>query len=124
MRVHRTRTRMRKFEIGPLSLHPMSFLSKSQRQNPSASSSEEEDNEDEDEAGDEKKPKKSRGRFGYVEDDKESSEEKVVLKSARDKRLEEVEQCGKSIDSAIKVGDRASIGTGARRPSSWLSCVL
>ncbi|KAG8956322.1 Translation initiation factor 3 subunit c [Tulasnella sp. 424] len=70
----------------------------------SSSSESEEESSDED---DDEKPKGRRGAFGEGES---SDEEKTVVKSARDKRVEEMEACGKSIDNALKVGDWNSVG--------------
>lgn len=73
----------------------------------SSSSESEEDSSDEDD--DDEKPKGRRGAFGEGES---SDDEKTVVKSARDKRVEEMEACGKSIDNALKVGDWNSVGNG------------
>ncbi|KAG8898121.1 Translation initiation factor 3 subunit c, partial [Tulasnella sp. 403] len=76
-----------------------------------SSSSSESEEEDEDEDEDEEKPKpRPGGRFGWgADEDDESDDEKVVVKSARDKRMEELEVCGKAIDNAVKINDWIAI---------------
>jgi translation initiation factor 3 subunit C len=74
-------------------------------------SSEDESSEDED------RPKKS-GALNFLRDEDEESEESededrvTVVKSAKDKRLEEVEGTMKLIENAEKIGDWAVISTG------------
>jgi translation initiation factor 3 subunit C len=81
----------------------------------SSSSSSESESEDEDESDDEgavhkEKPK---SRFLRDSDEEESDEEiKRVVKSARDKRLEEMEATGKVMGNALKINDWIAISSG------------
>jgi hypothetical protein len=78
----------------------------------SESKSEDEDgSDDDDDAPKEAKAKKS--AFLRDSDDEESDEEvKRVVKSARDKRLEEMEGTGKTMDNALKINDWIAISAG------------
>ncbi|KAG8987736.1 Translation initiation factor 3 subunit c, partial [Tulasnella sp. 427] len=71
------------------------FLRTASGSDTSSSSEEEEDSSDDDD-----------------EEKGESSDEEgvTIVKSAREKRVEEIEACGKSIDNALKVGDWNSVG--------------
>ncbi|GJE95438.1 eukaryotic translation initiation factor 3 subunit 8 [Phanerochaete sordida] len=72
----------------------------------SESEDESEMSEDEDDKG------KKKSRFLRTEDDEESSDEeegKRVVKSAKDKRLEEMEAAGKMMDNALKINDWVAI---------------
>jgi translation initiation factor 3 subunit C len=75
----------------------------------SESSDEEESMSEEEEKG---APKKS--RFLKTESDEEDSDEdaKRVVKSAKDKRLEEMEATGKTMDNALKINDWVAISNG------------
>lgn len=81
-----------------------------------SSSSSESESEDEDESDDEgaaHKDAKPKSRFLRDSDEEESDEEiKRVVKSARDKRLEEMEATGKAMDNALKINDWISISSG------------
>ncbi|KAI8993922.1 eukaryotic translation initiation factor 3 subunit 8 [Trametes punicea] len=79
-----------------------------------SSSSEEESSEDESEISDEEEqeqPKPRAGRFLHGASSDEDSDEDVkrVVKSAKDKRLEEMEATGKSMDNALKINDWVAI---------------
>jgi translation initiation factor 3 subunit C len=82
----------------------------------SSSSSSESESEDEDESDDEgavHKEAKPKSRFLRDSDEEESDEEiKRVVKSARDKRLEEMEATGKAMDNALKINDWIAISSG------------
>ena len=82
----------------------------------SSSSSSESESEDEDESDDEgavHKQAKPKSRFLRDSDEEESDEEiKRVVKSARDKRLEEMEATGKAMDNALKINDWIAISSG------------
>jgi len=84
--------------------------------NASDSSSSEPESEDEDESEDEgvtHKEAKPKSRFLRDSDEEESDEEvKRVVKSARDKRLEEMEATGRAMDNALKINDWISISSG------------
>lgn len=81
-----------------------------------SSSSSESESEDEDESDDEgraHKEAKPKSRFLRDSDEEESDEEiKRVVKSARDKRLEEMEATGKAMDNALKINDWIAISSG------------
>ncbi|KAH9961617.1 eukaryotic translation initiation factor 3 subunit 8 [Russula dissimulans] len=83
--------------------------------NASDSSSSESESEDEDESEDEgvtHKEAKPKSRFLRDSDEEESDEEvKRVVKSARDKRLEEMEATGRTMDNAIKINDWIAISS-------------
>ncbi|PCH43688.1 hypothetical protein WOLCODRAFT_138521 [Wolfiporia cocos MD-104 SS10] len=79
-----------------------------------SSSSSEEEGSDEDESDEESEAEEGaqkRSRFLRTESDDEDSDEDVrrVVKSARDKRLEEMEACGRTIDNAVKINDWVAI---------------
>jgi len=84
--------------------------------NPSDSSESESESESEDESDDEgatHKEPKPKSRFLRDSDEEESDEEvKRVVKSARDKRLEEMEATGRTMDNALKINDWIAISTG------------
>ena len=84
--------------------------------NHSDSSSSESESESEDESDDEgatQKESKPKSRFLRDSDEEESDEEvKRVVKSARDKRLEEMEATGRTMDNALKINDWIAISTG------------
>ncbi|KAI0000335.1 eukaryotic translation initiation factor 3 subunit 8 [Russula vinacea] len=70
-----------------------------------SSSSSESESEDEDEG-------KTKSRFLRDSDEEESDEDvKRVVKSARDKRLEEMEATGKAMDNALKINDWIAISS-------------
>ena len=82
----------------------------------SSSSSSESESEDEDESDNEgvaHKEAKPKSRFLRDSDEEESDEEvKRVVKSARDKRLEEMEATGRAMDNALKINDWIAISSG------------
>jgi translation initiation factor 3 subunit C len=98
-----------------------------------SSSSSESESEDDDESDDEgvaHKGAKPKSRFLRDSDEEDSDEEvKRVVKSARDKRLEEMEATGKAMDNALKINDWIAISSGkslfrvllfiARRSYAW-----
>lgn len=73
----------------------------------------ESDSESESEmSGDEDDKTKKKSRFLRTEDDEDSSDEdegKRIVKSARDKRLDEMEASGKMMDNALKINDWVAI---------------
>lgn len=81
-----------------------------------SSSDEDEDSEDESEMSDEEgqKETKKKSRFLHSEGEGEESDEDVkrVVKSARDKRLDEMEATGKVMDNALKINDWVAISNG------------
>ena len=82
------------------------------------SSSEDEDaEEDDDESSSSSDEGGKRGVSKFLRDvassDESEDEDKVtVVKSAKDKRLEELEAVVKTIDNAVKINDWGSIATG------------
>ena len=65
---------------------------------------------------DEEEAKPKRSKFLKSGEDEESSDEdegKRVVKSAREKRLEEMEGAGKQMDNALKINDWVAISNGA-----------
>jgi len=79
----------------------------------SSSGSESEDEDESDDEGGAHKEAKSKSRFLRDSDEEESDEEvKRVVKSARDKRLEEMEATGRAMDNALKINDWIAISSG------------
>ncbi|EPS99819.1 hypothetical protein FOMPIDRAFT_1123647 [Fomitopsis schrenkii] len=69
------------------------------------------DSEEESEMSQDEGQQQRRSRFLRTESDGEDSDEEAtrVVKSARDKRLEEMEACGKTMDNAVKINDWVAI---------------
>lgn len=88
------------------------FLKGAAGSSSSDSSSEDEDDSDDDSDKDQKSQKKSRYIVGEGEDDDSDEDVKRVVKSAKDKRLDEMEAIGKSIENALKINDWVAISTG------------
>lgn len=79
----------------------------------SESKSEDEDGSDDDDDAPKEAKAKAKSIFLRDSDDEESDEEvKRVVKSARDKRLEEMEATGKTMDNALKINDWIAISAG------------
>ncbi|KAI0949502.1 hypothetical protein AcW1_009095 [Taiwanofungus camphoratus] len=81
-------------------------------------SSEDEDDEEESEMSDAEegeggRAEKKRSRFLRTESDEDESDEDVkrVVKSARDKRVDEMEATGRVMDNALKINDWVAIST-------------
>lgn len=85
-----------------------------------SSSDSDNDSEDESEMSDEEgqKETKKKSRFLRSESEGEESDEDVkrVVKSARDKRLDEMEATGKVMDNALKINDWVAISNGRPGP--------
>lgn len=78
----------------------------------SESESEDESEMSSDEEGGEK-PKRSRFlKTGVAQDSSDEDEGKRVVKSAKEKRLEEMEAAGKMMDNALKINDWVAISNG------------
>lgn len=75
----------------------------------SSSESEEESEMSDDEA---KEKKKSRFLRSMSDDEDSDEDVKRVVKSARDKRLDEMEATGKSMDNAVRINDWVAISNG------------
>ena len=67
---------------------------------------------DEEEAQ-EVKPKAGRFLHGASSEDDSDDDVKRVVKSAKDKRLDEMEATGKLMDNALKINDWVAISNGA-----------
>ena len=105
-------------QAAPAAKPAMSRFLKSAADSDSDESSEEEEemSSDEDE---EAKPQEKKGqRFlrGAYSDDDSDEDVKRVVKSAKDKRLEEMEATGKLMDNALKINDWVAISNGAYLP--------
>ncbi|EIM83136.1 eukaryotic translation initiation factor 3 subunit 8 [Stereum hirsutum FP-91666 SS1] len=78
-----------------------------------SSSDEDEDSEDESEMSDEEGQKETKKKSRFLRSDSEGEESdedvKRVVKSARDKRLDEMEATGKVMDNALKINDWVAI---------------
>ncbi|KIM23039.1 hypothetical protein M408DRAFT_332606, partial [Serendipita vermifera MAFF 305830] len=93
---------------------PMSQFLKTAGDSSSSSSSSDSDSDDSDSDDSDDKPaavQKPRpstflvGGGGGRDDDDSSEDERKVVKSAKDKRIEEMQAIGKSIDNALRIGD-------------------
>ncbi|KZT59217.1 hypothetical protein CALCODRAFT_450562 [Calocera cornea HHB12733] len=67
------------------------------------------DDDDDEEKEEQKKVPGSRFLKGADSDSESEEEEKKVVKSAKDKRVEEIEACAKSMDNALKINDWVKI---------------
>ena len=82
--------------------------------------SEEEESEEEDASEDEASSSDEGGKSGVSKflrdvassDESEDEDKVTIVKSAKDKRLEELEGVVKIIDNAVKINDWSSIATG------------
>lgn len=89
------------------------FLRTANASDSSSSESESEDDDESDDEGAAQKEAKPKPRFLRDSDEEDSDEEvKRVVKSARDKRLEEMEATGKAMDNALKINDWIAISSG------------
>ena len=107
---------------------PMSRFLKTGSGSDSSSSSDDDDESDDDsddDGGGHAAPqaaKKSRFIKGGADSDSDESsdEEKRVVKSAKDKRLEELQVIGQSIENKLKIGDWVATSNGRRLVSAIL----
>ncbi|KZV86718.1 hypothetical protein EXIGLDRAFT_680692 [Exidia glandulosa HHB12029] len=99
----------------PTGAKPMSrFLRTDGSDDDSDASDDDEESEESSGDDDEAKPKGGMSRFrrDAVEDDEDSDDEgRKLVKSAKDKRLEEMEAAAKAMDNALKINDWVSIST-------------
>ena len=100
---------------------PKSRFLRSGGSSDSESSSEEEEEEESDDSDEEQKPAapgQKVSRFLATGSDDEDSDEEVkrVVKSAKDKRLEEMEATGTAMNNALKINDWTAISTGKSVP--------
>ncbi|KAM5531641.1 hypothetical protein V8D89_014693 [Ganoderma adspersum] len=100
-------------QAAPAAKPAMSRFLKSAGDSDSDESSDEEESEmssDEEEQA-QAKPKLGRFVHGASSEDESDEDVKRVVKSARDKRLDEMEATGKSMDNALKINDWVAIST-------------
>lgn len=105
----------------PQQKQPMSRFLKTAGDTSSSSSSSSDNDDSEDDKDDEPapvaRPISSRflvkGARTADSDDSDSEDEKKVVKSAKDKRIEEMQAIGKAIDNALKIGDWVATSNGA-----------
>jgi translation initiation factor 3 subunit C len=106
----------------PQQKQPMSQFLKTAGDSSSGSSSSSDDDGSDDDKPDEPapvtRPLGSRflvkgGARPTDSDDSDSEDEKKVVKSAKDKRIEEMQAIGKAIDNALKIGDWVATSNGA-----------
>ena len=81
----------------------------------SSSESESDDDDESDSDGEATQPQKKLSRFRRDQEDESEDDDDVkrIVKSAKDKRLEEMEATGKAIDNALKINDWVAISNGA-----------
>jgi translation initiation factor 3 subunit C len=93
---------------------PMSRFLRTEETDDSDSDSEDESDEDEDEASEKETKPKVKSRFLKDAESDESDEESVkhIVKSAKDKRLEELDASGAIIEQKIRINDWAAINAG------------
>lgn len=79
-----------------------------------SSSDSDSSDEDESEMSDEEAAQAKKSRFMRGDSDEESEDEDVkrVVKSTKDRRLEEIEATGKVMDNALKINDWVVISSG------------
>lgn len=79
-----------------------------------SSDSDSDDDDDSDGSDEEEKATKKKSRYLVGGDDDDDSDEDVkrVVKSAKDKRLEEMEATGKIMENALKINDWVAISNG------------
>lgn len=78
----------------------------------SDSSDDDDDSDDSDQEREKGAKKKSRFVMGGSGDEDSDDDVKKVVKSAKDKRLDEMEATGKSMENAQKINDWVAISTG------------
>lgn len=105
---------------------PMSRFLKTGSGSDSSSSSDDDESDDESDGdiGGRAAPQAKKSRFikggADSSSDESSDEEKRVVKSARDKRLEELQAIGQNIENKLKIGDWVATSNGRRAPLSRL----
>jgi len=101
-------------EEKPVPVRPTGGMSRFLRTAGSESSSDDDsDGESTSDDDDLKTVPKKKNRFAPDSEEEESEDEvKRVPKSARDKRIEEMEACAKSMDNALKINDWVAISSG------------
>lgn len=89
------------------------FLKSAGDSDSSDDSSDDDESEMSSDEEEQKKPKVGRFVHGASSDDESDEDVKRVVKSARDKRTDEMEATGKSMDNALKINDWVAISNGA-----------
>lgn len=91
------------------------FLKGAGSSSSSSSESESEEDSDEDESDSDKDVKKKSRFLVGADGDDESDEDvkRTVPKSAKDKRIDEMEAVGKTMENALKINDWVAISNGA-----------
>ncbi|KAG8731640.1 Translation initiation factor 3 subunit c [Ceratobasidium sp. 423] len=84
---------------------PMSRFLKTGSGSSSSDSSDSDDSDSDDSDGSDKKPKKSRFMAGGDSDSDSDDDAPRIVKSAKDRRLEEMQSTGNAIDNALKIND-------------------
>lgn len=86
-----------------------------------SSSDSDSDSDESDDSDQEDKATKRKNRFlkgdGDADEDSDDDDVKRVVKSAKDKRLDEMESTGKTIENALKINDWVAILNGERHLS-------
>ncbi|KAH7339966.1 eukaryotic translation initiation factor 3 subunit 8 N-terminus-domain-containing protein [Rhizoctonia solani] len=90
---------------------PMSRFLKTGSGSSSSDSSDDSDDDSDDSDGSEKKAKKSRFMAGGNSDSDSDDDTPRIVKSAKDRRLDEMQGIGNSIDNALKINDWNAINT-------------
>lgn len=99
----------------PTGSRPMSRFLRTDGDGDSDSTSEDEEGDSDDDANAAKdEPVKKRSRFLKGADSDSSDEESVkhIVKSAKDKRIEELEAIGATIEQKLKINDWAAVNSG------------
>lgn len=80
----------------------------------SSSDSDQDDDDDDDDDEDDKTQKKKKSKFTFDGSDDEGSDDDTrrVVKSAKDKRVEEMESMAKAMENALKINDWVAISNG------------
>ena len=101
-------------QAAPAAKPAMSRFLKSADDSDSSDASSEEEEEMSSDEEQQTQARRPGGRFmhGASSDEESDEDEKRVVKSARDKRLEEMEATGKAMDNALKINDWVAISNG------------
>jgi translation initiation factor 3 subunit C len=78
----------------------------------SSSDSDSESDDESEMSEEEAKPKRSRFLAGGSDDEESDEDTKRVVKSAKDKRLDEMEASGKLMENALKINDWVAMSNG------------
>lgn len=112
-------------EEAPAPTAPKKPMSRFLKTSSTSESSSEETDSDTDDSNQSEKPKKKGGRFirGAESDDSNSDDETPrLVKSAKDRRQDEMQATGNTIDNAIKIDDWNAVNNGGSL--SWFDLVV